>query len=212
MSEASLLVVGAGGHARACLDVIEAQGRFSVAGLVGLHSQVGGQLLGYPILGSDADLPALVQRHPNALLAVGQIRSAALRTRLFEELLGHGFRMPVIVSPLARVSRHASVGAGTIVMHGAIINSGAVIGRNCIINSQALIEHDTLIADHCHVSTAAVVNGAVTVGTGTFIGSNATVREGLRIGEHCVIGMGERVHADCPSGTAPLPRNPGVTT
>jgi sugar O-acyltransferase (sialic acid O-acetyltransferase NeuD family) len=211
MSDASLLLVGAGGHAKACLDVIEAEGRFRVAGLVGLQAEVGGQLLGYPIMGSDVDLPALVSRHPDALLGVGQIRSAALRTRLFEELLAHGFRLPVIVSPLAHVSRHARIGAGTIIMHGAIINSGAVIGRNCIINSQALIEHDTVIADHCHVSTAAVVNGAVTVGTGSFIGSNATVREAVRIGEHCVIGMGERVYTDCPSGTAPLPRGTAVT-
>jgi sugar O-acyltransferase (sialic acid O-acetyltransferase NeuD family) len=210
MSEASLLLVGAGGHARACLDVIEAEGRFQVGGVVGLPPEVGRQLLDYPIIGSDQDLAALLARHPYAFITVGQIRSAQARMRLFAELLRLGFELPVIVSPLARVSRHARLGAGTIVMHGALINSGATVGRNCIINSHALIEHDAVIADHCHVSTAAVINGAVTVGEGTFIGSNATVREAVRIGEQCVIGMGERVHADCPPGTRPLPRGPEV--
>jgi sugar O-acyltransferase (sialic acid O-acetyltransferase NeuD family) len=210
MSAASLLLVGAGGHAKACLDVIEAEGRFSVGGVVGLPAEVGRRLLDYPIIGSDADLAALLGAHPNAFISLGQVRTAQPRVRLFAELVQLGFQLPVIVSPLARVSRHAQLGAGTIVMHGAIVNSGAVVGRNCIINTHALIEHDTVIADHCHVSTAAVVNGGVTVGTGTFIGSNATVREAVRIGEQCVIGMGERVYADCPSGTVPLPRGPGV--
>ncbi len=201
MTDGSILLVGAGGHARACIDVIEQEGLFPIAGLVGLPQETGTQVLGYPILGSDADLPALLERHRCTLVATGQIKTPERRMQLFDMLESHGCTLPQIVSPHAYVSQHATVGAGTIVMHGAVVNAGAVVGRNCIINSQALIEHDVIIEDHCHISTSAAINGGVHVGLGTFIGSNSIVRQSLRIGEYCLIGMGERILADCEAGT-----------
>ena len=209
MSKAPILLVGAGGHARACIDVIEQEGRFAVAGLVGLPHEVGTRMLGYPVLGTDADLPALLGDYAHALVSVGQIKTPEPRMRLFDLLEQSGYALPVIVSPRAYVSRHATVGAGTIVMHGAVVNAGAVVGRNCIINSQSLVEHDAVIADHCHIATAAAINSGVRIGAGTFIGSNSSVRQCINIGERCLIGMGQRVLADCEAGTCmPPPKRP----
>jgi sugar O-acyltransferase (sialic acid O-acetyltransferase NeuD family) len=207
LSKIPLLLLGAGGHARACIDVIEHEGRFAVTGLTGLRGEVGTRILGYPVLGTDEDLPALLRDCTHALITVGQIKSPDLRMSLFNLLEQRGCTLPVVVSPRAHVSRHATLGAGTIVMHGAIVNAGAVVGRNCIINSQALIEHDAAIADHCHIATAAAINSGVSVSMGTFVGSNACVRQGTRIGERCVIGMGQRVLADCAAGTWMPPRS-----
>ena len=207
MSKIPLLLVGAGGHARACIDVLELDGRFGIAGLAGLPDEVGTRILGYPVLGADQDLPALLRDCTHALVTVGQIKTPELRIRLFNALEKNGYTLPVVVSPRAHVSRHATLGAGTIVMHGAIVNAGATVGRNCIINSQALIEHDAVVADHCHIATAAAINSGVSVGAGTFVGSNACVRQSTRIGERCVIGMGQRVLADCTAGTWMPPRS-----
>ncbi|HEY2918562.1 MAG TPA: acetyltransferase [Candidatus Binatia bacterium] len=209
MTKQSILLVGAGGHARACIDVIEQQGVFAVAGLVGLPDEVGSRLLGYPVLGTDEDLPALLGDYTHALVTVGQIKTAVPRMRLFDLLEQRGCALPVIVSPRAYVSPHATLGVGTIVMHGAVINAGAVVGRNCIINSQALVEHDAVIADHCHIATAAAINGGVRIGLGTFIGSGSSVRQLVKIGDRCLIGMGQRVLADCEAGThMPSPKRP----
>lgn len=193
--------MGAGGHARACIDVIEQTARFPVVGLVGLPDQVGTRVLGYPVLGTDVDLVALHASYAYALVVVGQIKSPEPRIGLFDLLQTYGYKLPVIVSPHAHVSRHATVGGGTIVMHGAVINASAIVGCNCIINSQALVEHDTVIGDHCHVATAAAINSGVRVAAGSFVGSNSCVRQGIQIGERCVIGMGQRVLADCAAGT-----------
>ena len=201
MSKAPILLAGAGGHARACIDVLEQEGRFAVTGLVGLPHEVGTRILDYPVLGTDADLPALLGDYTHALVTVGQIKSPEPRIRLFDLLEQVGCALPVIVSPRAYVSPRATLGAGTIVMHGAIVNAGAVVGRNCIINSQSLVEHDAVIADHCHIATAAAINSGVRIGAGTFIGSNSSVRQCTNIGERCLIGMGQRVLADCESGT-----------
>jgi sugar O-acyltransferase (sialic acid O-acetyltransferase NeuD family) len=208
LSATPILLVGAGGHARACIDVIEQTAQFSIAGLLGLAGQVGSRVLGYPVLGTDAELAALHSQFTHALVVVGQIKSPDPRIRLFELLQHHGYTLPVIVSPHAHVSRHATVAAGSIVMHGAVVNAGAVVGRNCILNSQSLVEHDAVIGDHCHIATAAAINSGVQVAAATFVGSNSCVRQGIRIGERCVIGMGQRVLADCAAGTQ-LPRTSG---
>ncbi len=201
MSLEPILLVGAGGHARACIDVIEQEGRFAVAGLVGLSHEVGSRVLNYPVLGTDADLPVLLDSYDNALIAVGQIETPEPRVRLFDLLQHNGCALPVIVSPRAYVSPHVKLDAGTIVMHGAVINAGAVIGKNCIINSQSLVEHDVVIADHCHIATGATVNGGARIGLGTFIGSGSNVRQNINIGAHCLIGMGQKVFVDCEAGT-----------
>ena len=201
MSAGSILLVGAGGHAASCIDVIEQHGRFRVAGLIGMPEEVGMRVLGYEVLGSDERLPGLVRSVPHALVVMGHIRTAAPRVRIFDRLVSLGFDVPVIVSPRAWVSPHATVGNGTIVMHGAIVNARARVGRNCIINSQSLVEHDAQVADHCHVATGAILNGAVRIGEGTFVGSRSCVRQEVRVGARCVVGMGERVISDCADDT-----------
>lgn len=201
MNGIPLLLVGAGGHARACIDVIERQAHFRIVGAVGRPEDVGTDVLGYRVLGTDVDLPSLIAEWRHVLVTIGHIKTPYPRVRLFELLEQGGAAFATVISPLAYVSPHARIGAGTIVMHGAIVNAGAVIGRNCIVNSNALVEHDVEIGDHCHVSTAAAVNGGVRVGSCTFIGSSASVKQCLTIGEGSLIGMGQRVLADCGPGT-----------
>ena len=195
-----ILLVGAGGHARSAIDVIEREGRYAVAAVVGLAHEVGNTLLGYPIVANDEELPALRRDYSAALVTVGQIKSPRTRLALFEKLLSLGFELPVVVSPRAYVSQHACIGRGSIVMHGATVNVGAVVGENCILNSRSLIEHDAVVGNHCHISTAAVLNGGVVVGEGTFFGSDAVAKEMVTIGSDCVIGMGRRVTTNCPDG------------
>lgn len=200
MNLPALILLGAGGHARACIDVIEGQGRYRIAGLVGAPAEVGTKVLGYPVLGSDADLMQLAQQYQHALVAVGQLRSPQLRSELYRRALALGLAMPAIVSARAHVSPHAQVGSGTIVMHGAVVNAGARVGSNCIINTGAVVEHDAQVGDDCHISTGAILNGGVRVGVGSFVGSGSIVREGLLLGQRCIVGMCQSVRHDVADG------------
>lgn len=188
-----LILIGAGGHAISCIETIERQGIYRIAGLVGMADEVGNKLLGYEVFCTDAGLGGLVAQYPNALITLGQIKSAEARIVSFDCARCAGFSFPVIASPFAAISPHAEIGEGTIIMHGAVVNAGTKIGRNCIINSRALVEHGTMIGDHCHISTGAILNGDVTIGTGSFVGSGSVVRQGIAIGENCIIGMGAAV-------------------
>jgi len=176
-----IVLVGGGGHCRACIDIIEQEGRFSIAGIVDVPEKRLQNVLGYPIIGSDTDLAELIKMYRNVLITLGHIKSPARRMELYNDLIRMGACFPVIKSPFAYVSSHAHVAEGTVVMHHVLINAGASVGRNCIINSKALLEHDAVIGDHCHISTGAVVNGGVKIGCGSFLGSNAVVQESTSI-------------------------------
>ena len=177
-----IILIGGGGHCKSCIDVIEQEGRFTIAGIADVHEKKQNTVLGYSVIGTDEDLAKLIKISPNVLITLGQIKFPTRRTELFNQLKQMNACFPVIVSPLAYVSSHAQVAEGTIVMHHALINAGAKVGKNCIINTKALIEHDAVIEDHCHIATGAVVNGGAKIGTGSFFGSNAMTREYIEIG------------------------------
>lgn len=197
----ALLLIGGGGHCRSCIDVIESSQHYTIAGIVEREAEAGASVLAYPILGGDDDLPQLLEKYSAALITIGQIKSAESRIRLFERLKALGAELPSVVSSQAYVSRHASLAAGTVVMHGAIVNASAAVGENCIINSQALIEHDALVEAHCHISTGVKLNGNVHVESGCFIGSGTIVREGVRIGANSLVKAGSVVLSDVLAGT-----------
>lgn len=184
-----LILIGGGGHCAACIDVIEQEDKFEVAGIVD-KDVISGRLLGYPMLGGDDALQELRSSYDCALITVGQIKSPSTRIRLFEYAKSLGYIFPTVVSPRAYVSKHALVGEGTIIMHDALINSSAIIGCNCIINTKALVEHDGRIEDNCHISTAAIINGGAIVRSGTFVGSNAVTKESVKTKENDFIKAG----------------------
>lgn len=190
MSKPNLILIGAGGHAHACIDVIEQQGQYNIAGLVGMVEEMHARHFGYSVIATDGDLVKLANEYQYAFICVGQIRSADNRIRLYKQVTKLGLQLPIIIAPTAYVSPHASIGSGTIVMHGANINAGARVGVNCIINTRGLVEHDARVEDYCHVSTGAILNGNVHVGAGSFIGSGSIIKESITIGSGCVVGMG----------------------
>ena len=201
MNRPELILIGAGGHANAVIDVVEQHGEYRIAGLVGMQEEMQARHLGYPVIGTDCDLSELKKTYRYALIAVGQIQSPDIRMRLYELAIKAGFQLPIIASPSAYVSRHAVLGEGSVVMHGAVVNAGSTVGINCIVNTRSLLEHDVMVGDHCHVATGAILNGNVIVGAGTFVGSASVVREGLVLGKRCVVGMGLSVRRNQPDGS-----------
>ena len=176
-----IILIGGGGHCRSVIDVIELEGKYNIAGIVVNDMPKGSKILDYEVLGSDDDLEILFQEYSNAIITVGQIKNNHIRVKLFQKLKQIGFKLPVIISPLAYVSRTARVDEGTIVMHHALINVNVKVGKNCIINTKALLEHDVEVQDNCHISTASVLNGGVLVKKNSFFGSNAVSKEAIEV-------------------------------
>ncbi|MEK6624310.1 MAG: acetyltransferase, partial [Bdellovibrionota bacterium] len=199
MHKEKILLIGGGGHCKSCIDVIECEGKYEIAGIIDVESKVGQKVLGYPIIGTDDDIEKLLSITKNVLLTMGQIKSPILRQQTINKLKPFSVNFPVIISPRAYVSRHSSIGPGTIVLHHATINAGATINSFCIINTNAIVEHDCLVHDFCHISTGAIINGNVTLGAGSFVGSQAVIKEGITIHENSIISAGIFIKDNIPA-------------
>ena len=197
----AVVLLGGGGHCRSVIDVIEQTGLYSILGVLEKEGFSCSNLMGYPLLGSDHDLPAFIEQNCAVVITIGQIKTSEPREKLYRYAKEAGAEMPTVVSPRAYLSRHASIAAGTTVMHEAIVNCSAEIGENCIINTKALVEHDAKIGNHTHIATGAFVNGEAQIGQRCFIGSGAVIHNGIDIGDGCLIGAGTIVRTNLPGGT-----------
>jgi len=182
----NIYLIGGGGHCKSCIDVIEETKEFKICGIFDVKEKIGQEILGYKIIAEDSEIKNFNKDDNFFLITAGQIKDPSLRVKLF----GLDLNFATIISPRAHVSKHATVGAGTIVMHDALVNAGANIGQNCIINSKALIEHDAIVGDHCHISTGAIINGDCVVGEKSFIGSNTVLKNQAKVEANSVIPYG----------------------
>jgi sugar O-acyltransferase (sialic acid O-acetyltransferase NeuD family) len=196
MHKDKIILIGGGGHCKSCIDVIEQENKYEIAGILDVKENIGKNVLGYTVIGSDDDIEELSKQYRSFLITIGQIKSAEKRISIYNRLEELNLILPVIISPLAYVSVHSNISDGTIVMHHAVINAGAFVGSNCIINTKALVEHDAVIGNNCHISTSAIINGECKVGDNCFIGSNAVISNLVKVENDCIIAAGSFVPRD----------------
>ncbi|WP_286761132.1 acetyltransferase [Salegentibacter sp. UBA1130] len=186
----SIVLIGGGGHCHSVLDVIEQENRFHILGIIDDNLPLDHKILGYSVIGADADIPKFNGESVYFLITVGHIKSYSIRLKLAKLLEKHKYKLASVISPRAYVSSHARIGRGTVVMHNAFVNANVEIGDHCIINTHAGIEHDAVIGDFCHISTGAIVNGNCIIEKGCFLGSNSTISNGKNIVRDSIIGAG----------------------
>lgn len=189
MENKPLLLLGAGGHCHAVIDVIEQEGKYQIIGILDGGLAPGTQILGYEILGGDQQIANYVDK-ADFLITVGQIKTAAIRQKIAQAVQAAGGSFATVISPRAHLAKGAKLGRGTVVMHDVLVNTLAETGEHCILNSKSLIEHDTKIADFVHISTGAILNGGCTVGAETFIGSGAVLHQLVEIPAGTVVPAG----------------------
>ena len=184
----NIILIGGGGHCLSVIDVVEQEDKYNIKGI--LDDTKKGDVLGYPILGNRDLVRELSTQGMFFLITIGQIKSSSTREDIALLLDSCKANLATVISPLAYVSKHATIGEGSVIMHNAIINAKAKVGKHCIINTKANIEHNVQIGDFCHISTCATVNGDTIVGKRTFIGSNATISNNITIVEKSIISAG----------------------
>ena len=188
-----LVILGGGGHAKSCMDIIESFRDYSIS-LCG-RIEIG------TLVDDTRELEAwrwkfLAEEYDGFVLGVGQIHTPDLRVQIVKEIQAVNGKIVTLISPFARVSPRAVIQEGTVVMPGACINSGAVVGNYCIINTGAIVEHDAYVRDFCHIATGAVVNGDCRVSKRCFIGSNAVLLNQIKICPDTTVGAGSVVTKD----------------
>ncbi len=183
-----LILVGGGGHCKSVIEAAESAG-VGIKGILDLPNTIGNRILGYEVIGCDDDIPIYVDSC-DFVITVGFIKNPVLRIKLHELIKSAGGNIATVVASTAHVSKHATIGEGTVVLHQANINAGAKIGKSAIINSCTNIEHDAEVGDFCHISTGAMINGDCKIGTGCFVGSLSVLGNGVKVASNTVIGAG----------------------
>lgn len=199
-TENQILLYGAGGHAKAVLELIRALGRFEIAGILDDNPALTGtSVLGLPVLGTGELLPRL--RAAGLGLAangVGGIINLGLREKLFERLAALGFDFPGLCHPRATVEASAQIGAGVQVFANAYVGSSASLAERCMINTGAIVSHDCEIGAYTHIAPGALLAGHVHVGARALVGMGVTTTIGLKIGAGARVGNGAVLLADVP--------------
>ena len=194
-----LLLIGAGGHATSCIDVIKSTKKFKVSGVViNKHNQNYTKL---EHIGNDQDLQKLRKKFDYAFIGIGQIKNYLIRERYFNKLKKLEYKIPKFLSKFSYVSSETKIFDGTIVMHHAIINADCKVGYNCIINTKSLLEHNVQVDNNCHISTGVIINGGSKIGSGTFIGSGSIIHENVNIGKECIITAGSVIKKNIKDGS-----------
>ena len=184
-----VIIIGASGHGKVVADIVRNAGD-QVAGFLDDNPERWGMFAGFPVLGA-----VDCYKEYNKLSFVIAIGNAAIRERIANRL--NGVNWYTAIHPTAVVSEiGVEIGAGTVVMAGAVINAGTTIGRHCIINSGAVVEHDNDLEDYVHVSVGARLAGTVHVGKSSWIGIGACVSNNRSVCASCMIGAGAVVVKD----------------
>lgn len=190
-----VVIIGAGGHAREVLDVVEAcredgQAVEPVGFLVDPEFQADQrELRGLPILGG---LEWLEENSASAevIVAVG---APELRFRLAKRARAYGARFTTAIHPAATLTRRVTIGEGSVIMAGCRLTTDLRLGRHVHLLLNSTLAHDVTLEDFVSVFAGANISGSVYLGEGALVGAGAVLVEKTRVGAWSRIGAGSTV-------------------
>lgn len=191
----SILIVGAGGHAKVVLATLLAAGEI-VEGLLDDRTETwGSKVLNYPVLGG---LSILKQTSSRAIIAIGHNRVRQILNERYPSV-----NWTCVVHPSAFIHPSVTLGAGSVVFAGAVIQPDTHIGKHVIVNTAATVDHDCVLEDYVHIAPGAHLAGQVHLESGAFLGIGGAAAPGTRVGAWATIGAGGVViHAIPPNSVA----------
>ncbi|MFB9057603.1 acetyltransferase [Mariniflexile ostreae] len=191
----NLIIIGASGHAKVIIEIIETLGNYSIIGLIDSFKCKGTRVFGYEILGQDKDIPYLSKTY-NVFTGVIAIGDNWTRKNIYKDIKKHlpDFNFISAIHPKSIIDKNVKIGRGAVIMAGAVVNSDAKIGDFCVIHAQASLGHDSKMNNYSSLGSNATVGGNVKIGALSAIALNANVIQGISIGTHCVIGAGALIN------------------
>ena len=173
----TLLLVGAGGHAKAIVEALRLAGK-EITHYADPEPRTWIDANHVPDDDTARDLPK-----GEVVIGLGGTTAGALTTRLalLDSYLAAGWAATPVQHPAATVSGTATLGAGSIVLAGAIVQPGAELGRGVIVNTGAIVEHDSAVGDGAHIGPGAILLGDCEIGPAAMVGAGAVLLPGAAL-------------------------------
>jgi sugar O-acyltransferase (sialic acid O-acetyltransferase NeuD family) len=178
-----MLLVGAGGHAKAVVECLAAADSAPTA-YVDPQTRAWLRAKHYA---DDDEVGAGANRY--FVLGLGGITPQALRRRLelFDRYVARGWRPAPAIHASAEVSGDAVLADGVVVLRRAVVQPGARIGRAAIVNTGAIVEHDAEIGAGAHIAPGAVILGDCRIGVAAMIGAGAVVLPSTQVPDETLV-------------------------
>ena len=190
--ENDLVVVGIGGHAGMCIDILRQESMYNIVGFVDDNVTID-EKYGLKYLGNLSFIEEFAKKGlRNAILGIGFLGNLKKREKVYYYLTQF-VNIPSIIHCKAIIESTAKIQNGCQIMAGAIIGSNVVIGQNCIVNSGAIVSHDSIISDSSHLTPGATLAGHVKIGKRVTVGMCSTIYIGISISDDTVITNGKTV-------------------
>lgn len=190
----NVLIFGASGHGSVVLDTLERSPEFTPVGFVDSYKEKGTKINGYEVLGTEFDLPMLIEQFNigGGIVAVGDNWG---RKQFVKRILSiyPKFIFISVIHPSAIIGKDVSLGKGSVILPGAIINANAIVGDHCILNTKSSLDHDSKLGNYSSLAPGAYTGGNVIVGEGTAICMGAKIIECVTVGDNSVIGSNSLV-------------------
>jgi sugar O-acyltransferase (sialic acid O-acetyltransferase NeuD family) len=192
-----VILFGAGGHAESVAGVIEAEGKYSIAGLIDSKKPIGSFVFDYEILGREGHLVDIVGKMniKEGLVCIGDNYQRHASIGRIKNMIPH-FNFITTIHPSAAVSHDVRIGSGTVVMAQAAINHGCRVGDGCIVNTKSSLDHNSVMEDFSSLAPGVTCGGHVHIGFCSAVGLGANVLGKIAIGKYTVIGAGSLVNKD----------------
>jgi sugar O-acyltransferase (sialic acid O-acetyltransferase NeuD family) len=184
----SLLLVGAGGHARAIAEAL-AVAQSPVDTYVDPQPS---KWLNARHFRSESEAEALPAER--FVLGVGGMSPEQLTRRheLFRAYRARGWTPHSVIHASAVISAQSEIGDGCIILARAVIQPATQLGEAVIVNTGAIVEHDSRIGAGAHVAPGAIVLGGCKVGEECMIGAGALVLPGAEVPDRTLVPAGTR--------------------
>lgn len=190
----NVVIIGASGHGSMILDCLEKGGQYAVAGFVDSFKTKRTYHSGYRILGTEDELPLLMDRFDieGAIVAIGNNFTRKCMVDKVRNIAPSLYFISAI-HPSAIIGKNVKVGKGSAIMPGTFVNTNSRVGEFCIINTNSSLGHDGTMERFSSISSGACTGGNLKLGQFSAISLGANVIEHINIGEHSIIGAGSLV-------------------
>ncbi len=187
-----LLIIGAGGQGKVACDIANLMGKWNEISFLD-DDKFGTIVSGHKVIGRIEDYKKFKSEFDYAFVAIGDNR---FRMDTFKKLEDYGYVFPVLVHPFSCINTSAKVGAGTVIVAGAVVNTDAHVGKGCIINTCASVDHDCIVGDGVHLSPGVHLGGKVSIGDRTWVCIGSTIINDINIGRDVIVAAGATVIGD----------------